>query len=116
MRNRSIGSLTALFVLVTAVGLTGLACGTMQGNNANNANVTMTPATTPDPCAGVTDDMIKFAILGQIVKDMSIPIKQINISVDKGVVTITGFVNNSDQKATVVKIAENTSCVKKPVN
>ena len=38
MRNRSIGSLTALFVLGTAVGLTGLACGTMQGNNANNAN------------------------------------------------------------------------------
>ena len=38
MRNRSyIGSLTALFVLVIAIGLIGLACGgNMQGNNANN--------------------------------------------------------------------------------
>ena len=117
MRNRSyIGSLTTLFVLVIAVGFMGSACGTNQDNNANNANNTMTPVTTPDVCASVTDDWIKFTIYGQIAHDTSIPIKQINVSVEKGVVTLTGFVNNSEQKANVVRIAENTLCAKKPVN
>ena len=117
MRNRSyIGSLSALFALVIAIGLIGLACGKITDNNANNANNTMTPVTTPDLCGSITDDMIKFAIIGQITKDMSIPIKQINVAVEKGVVTLTGFVNSSEQKAAVVGIAENTTCVKRPVN
>jgi hypothetical protein len=60
--------------------------------------------------------MIKYAIYGQITKDTSIPIQQVNVSVDKGVVTLIGFVMNSTQKAKVIGMAEATSCVKKPVN
>jgi len=115
MRNRSyISSLTALFVLVIAIGLIGLACGKITDNNANNANNTMTPVTTPDLC---TNQMITDAIYIKLMKaGLASPLKQINVGVDAGMVTLTGFVNNSAEKAIVVGIVENTSCVKKPVN
>src|SRR6186713_2576596 len=115
MRNRSyISSLTALFVLVIAIGLIGLACGKITDNNANNANNTMTPVTTPDLC---TNQMVTDAIYIKLMKaGLASPLKQINVGVDAGMVTLTGFVNNSAEKAIVVGIVENTSCVKKPVN
>jgi len=114
MRNRSyIGSLTALFVLVIAIGLIGLACGgNMQGNNANN---TMTPVTTPDEC---TNDKIRDAIIIRLLQaGLASPLKQINVSVNARVVTLIGFVNNNAEKVIVVDIAQHTSsCVTEPVN
>src|SRR4030095_4647396 len=95
------------------------ACGGRpEGNTNTNANTTTSPTPTPDPCAAVTDDMIIFAINGQLSKDPEIfpQIKQINVWVKAGVVTLTGWVSDSDRYAKVVGIAENTTCVKKPVN
>jgi hypothetical protein len=115
MRYRSYkGSTTAFFVLVLVIGSIGLACGRPASDT--NTNVTTSPTPSPDPCAGVPDDFIRYAIYGQIDKDITIPRLQINVWVEKGVVTLTGFVNDDAQKAKVIGIAENTKCVVKPVN
>ena len=78
----------------------------------------MTPATTPDTC---TNDNVTNAIYIDLLKaGLASPLKQINVTWDAGVVTLTGFVNNSAEKATVVGIAEHptsySSCVTRPVN
>src|SRR6476620_615242 len=102
MRNRSyMGSLAAFFVLVTVIGLVGIACGgRMEGNNANNANNTMTPVTTPNLC---TNDTVRNAIYSDLIRaGLSSPLKQINVSWDNGLVTLIGFVNNGAEKAIVV--------------
>lgn len=109
MRDRSyFGTLIALCVLAVAIGIFGLACGKMEGNNIN-ANVTASPTPTTDPCATMVD-----SIYGKLVKDPDIypVVKQINISATAGAVTVTGWVNTPAIYAKVLDIVKGSSCVK----
>ena len=120
MRQRTcINSGIALFLLFTMVALGSLACGTPNSNGSINANSTVTPAPTPpDPCSAVTDQMIADMIYGELIKDPDIlaQIKQINVTVTAGAVTLYGWVSDKTISAKVVTIANNGKCTKPPAN
>jgi hypothetical protein len=62
--------------------------------------------------------MIVDMIYGQLILDPDIfpQIKQINVTVKSGVVTLWGWVSDKARYDKVMAIVGNTTCVKKPVN
>ena len=112
MRDRShFATLIALCFLTIAIGVLGLACGKMEGNNTNT---TASPTPTPDPCAAVKDGTIVDSIYGKLIKDPDIfpVIKQINVTATAGAVTVTGWVNGATIATKVLDIVKSAACVK----
>jgi hypothetical protein len=107
----------AAFCLITVIsGFGVLSCGGTGVNTNTNANTqitgSLTPTQTPDPCAGVSDEMISQLIYGQLaLAGFGNQLRQINITSKAHIVTLYGWAIPTAVRDKIIDIASKTPCV-----
>jgi osmotically-inducible protein OsmY len=112
-RKLGTGICGALVVLITAGGAAAHPADQLKGKDKNGGKTEGAGAKTAEP---VDDDAIKDKIKAKLLVDTKTSALKIDVESKNGVVTLSGKVGSSSERAEAVKVAKGVDGVKKVVD
>ncbi len=91
------GTILRSFAIVAAIAFTSVGCETTTGKTAGET---------------VSDSSISTTVQGKLTADRMANFSRIDVDTERGVVTLSGVVENADQKARATQVARQVSGVK----